>query len=167
VADGLAVLRGEVASEEIKTNIGELAAESLPGFEIRNELTVVATEEEVAEEAQEELDEALELENITFETGSVQITAEGQAILDQVGEVLLTFAQIEVEIQGHTDSQGSAAGNLDLSQRRADSVLAYLVDKGIGAERMTAVGYGEDVPIADNGTAEGRALNRRIEFIVQ
>jgi outer membrane protein OmpA-like peptidoglycan-associated protein len=167
VTNGVAVLRGETASEEIKTNIGELAAEALPGFEIRNELTVVATEDEVAEEAQEELDEALELENITFETGSAQITAQGQVILDQVAEVLTTFVQIEVEIQGHTDSQGSAAGNLDLSQRRADAVLAYLVDKGIAADRMTAVGYGEDVPIADNGTAEGRAQNRRIGFIVQ
>ena len=68
---------------------------------------------------------------------------------------------------GHTDDIGPADGNQRLSQRRADAVRNWLVDNGIDADRLTAVGYGEDQPIADNSTEEGRTANRRIEFIPQ
>jgi OOP family OmpA-OmpF porin len=71
-----------------------------------------------------------------------------------------------VEIGGHTDSIGSPQYNRSLSQRRADSVARYLSSQGVDPSHMTARGYGEDMPIADNGTEDGRAQNRRVEFKV-
>jgi outer membrane protein OmpA-like peptidoglycan-associated protein len=71
---------------------------------------------------------------------------------------------LDVRIEGHTDSQGSAAANQRLSQKRAEAVRRYLVDQAIAPTRMEAIGYGEDRPLEDNRTAEGRATNRRVEF---
>jgi len=78
----------------------------------------------------------------------------------------LTQPELNVEIQGHTDSIGSAAYNLNLSQRRADAVKAYLISQGVNASTLTAKGYGKTKPISSNETAEGRAQNRRVEFEV-
>jgi OmpA-OmpF porin, OOP family len=74
--------------------------------------------------------------------------------------------KIKVEIQGHTDSQGNDAFNLKLSQRRAESVRGYLLKKGVLANRMVPKGYGENIPLVDNRTAEGRSQNRRVEFVI-
>jgi outer membrane protein OmpA-like peptidoglycan-associated protein len=71
---------------------------------------------------------------------------------------------IKVEIQGHTDNVGDAAKNKALSQKRADAVMKYITTKGIDAARLTAVGYGQEMPVADNKTAAGKAKNRRVEF---
>jgi OOP family OmpA-OmpF porin len=71
-----------------------------------------------------------------------------------------------LEINGHTDNVGDDAKNLDLSQRRANSVKKYMTDKGVEASRMTSQGFGETMPVADNGTATGRTQNRRVEFKV-
>lgn len=70
-------------------------------------------------------------------------------------------------VEGHTDSQGSAASNQDLSQRRAQSVRDYLVSRGIAGDRVTSQGFGPTRAIADNASAEGRANNRRVEIVVQ
>ena len=74
--------------------------------------------------------------------------------------------RIKVEVGGHTDSQGNDNFNLKLSQNRANSVRAYLIKQGVAPDRMTAKGYGENVMIADNRTADGRAQNRRVEFVI-
>lgn len=110
------------------------------------------------------LNDALGLAPINFETSSAVITAEGQAVLDGAVEFLLAN-EGPVEIAGHTDSDGDDAFNLQLSQDRADAVMAYLIEKGVKAENLTAVGYGETQPVADNDTDEGKAKNRRIEFV--
>lgn len=104
------------------------------------------------------------LEGITFETNKSDITPESEVILMQALKTLQTYPDIVVEISGHTDDVGSNASNQKLSQRRADSVKGWLVSKGIPAERITAVGYGEDKPRVANDSAENRRLNRRIEF---
>ena len=88
-----------------------------------------------------------------------------KAILDQVAISLLGNSEAEVAIHGHTDNVGGAKYNQDLSLRRAESVKAYLVSLGIPAARMSSRGYGFVKPIADNATAQGRAKNRRIEFV--
>ena len=73
---------------------------------------------------------------------------------------------MKVEVQGHTDSQGDDDFNLKLSQRRAESVRLYLIKRGITSDRLDPKGYGETVPIADNRTSDGRAQNRRVEFVI-
>ena len=74
------------------------------------------------------------------------------------------YNEAKVMIEGHTDSQGADAANMTLSQKRADAVKMYIASKGVTESRMIATGYGETKPVADNGSAEGRALNRRVDF---
>ncbi len=103
---------------------------------------------------------------IKFATGSHKIIGkESEQILDEVAMALKDNAQIKkVRIEGHTDSVGNDASNLKLSQRRADSVMAAILKRGVDPARMEAVGFGETKPIASNSTAAGKAENRRTEF---
>lgn len=104
------------------------------------------------------------LEGITFDVNRTTIKPESEVTLMKALKTLQTYPEISVEIAGYTDSDGSEKSNLILSQGRADAVKNWLVEKGIDASRITAVGYGESNPIADNTTKEGKAKNRRIEF---
>ena len=103
---------------------------------------------------------------VDFEFNLSQLTVPAQQTLDEVASALQTQPELHVEIQGHTDSIGSVNYNLNLSQRRAEAVKAYLISKGVSASNLTAKGYGKSKPIASNDTAEGRAQNRRVEFEV-
>ena len=98
---------------------------------------------------------------VTFATASSRIDAKGRALLDAIVPCLKSG---KYEIAGHTDNIGSAEDNMHLSKARAESVRAYMILKGVDADRLVAVGYGADHPIGDNATREGRASNRRIEF---
>jgi outer membrane protein OmpA-like peptidoglycan-associated protein len=109
--------------------------------------------------------ERIILEGVNFETNKATLLPGAMAILDQVATSLLGNPEAEVAIHGHTDNVGGAKLNQELSLRRAESVKAYLVNKGVSASRMSTRGYGFTKPIADNATAQGRAKNRRIEFI--
>jgi len=104
------------------------------------------------------------LRGINFESGSAALTPDSYSILDQVVKSLMAYPEVRVEIRGYTDSVGSWEYNLDLSQRRANSVKEYLTNSGIMPDRIEAKGYGEADPIASNKSAGGRAENRRIEF---
>ena len=106
------------------------------------------------------------LKGVTFQTGSDVIKAEGKTILDEAAAILLPRTSVRLEVQGHSDNTGNAAYNVTLSEKRAAAVKAYLVAKGIAADRLDAKGYGASMPIADNATAAGRDANRRIEFKV-
>jgi OOP family OmpA-OmpF porin len=107
------------------------------------------------------------LVGVNFGFNSAKLQQEAYPVLFHAAVVLLQNPQLEVEIQGYTDNIGSAEYNKRLSQKRAQVVKDYLVARGVSASRLTAVGYGEKMPIADNKTAEGRAMNRRIEFKVK
>ena len=98
---------------------------------------------------------------VTFATGSAEIDTEGKALIDAIVPCL---ADGEYEISGHSDNTGTPEINNPLSKARADAVRTYLAGKGVPGDRLVAVGYGADNPIADNATEEGRARNRRIEF---
>ena len=101
---------------------------------------------------------------LNFDTNKYEIKPEMVAEIAKVAEFLRQYPSVNAEIQGHTDSVGSSAYNQGLSERRANSVKDYLVSNfGIDASRLSAKGYGEEQPIADNSTEEGRALNRRAE----
>ena len=104
------------------------------------------------------------LEGVKFATASSRLTKDSYATLDNIAKTLVEYPELKLEISGHTDNVGNAEKNLVLSQGRADSVKKYLAGKGVAAERLTAIGYGSDKPVADNATKEGQAANRRIEF---
>ena len=106
----------------------------------------------------------IDLYGVYFDTGKATLKPESEATLEQVRALLAGRPQLQVVIAGHTDAEGSDAHNLDLSQRRAAAVVAWLTDKGIAAGRMQSEGHGESMPVAGNDSAEGRALNRRVEI---
>ena len=102
--------------------------------------------------------------NITFVTAGHDLNANFHEVLDSVIIVLQEFNKTIIVSAGHTDSRGSDEYNQGLSERRANSVAQYLLSKGVVEARIDSVGFGESNPIADNGTAEGRSLNRRVEL---
>jgi OOP family OmpA-OmpF porin len=104
------------------------------------------------------------IEGINFKTGSADILAGSYVLLDRAVKVLQDYPDVNLEISGHTDNRGKAEYNLNLSQRRADSVKTYFVQRGIASARLQAIGFGLTRPIADNKTSSGRATNRRTEF---
>ena len=104
-------------------------------------------------------------DKVYFATGRSTILAKSFPLLDQVAEVIKGHPELKhVVVEGHTDSVGKAETNRKLSQDRANAVMAYLVKKGVAAERLAARGYGPDRPAAENSTAAGREQNRRVEF---
>lgn len=108
--------------------------------------------------------EVVTLKGVNFANNSAELNAEAMAVLDQAAAGLQRRGDMKVEVAGHTDNRGGAQLNRDLSQRRAESVMRYLVSKGANAANLTARGYGPDSPVADNKTAAGRAENRRVEL---
>jgi len=108
---------------------------------------------------------SLELKGVNFKVDSAVLTPNAKSILDGVAQNLINFPQKnDIEVHGHTSSEGSDSHNQKLSQRRSQSVVSYLKQKGV-TNRLTARGYGEKQPVADNSTQEGRELNRRVELV--
>ena len=108
----------------------------------------------------------IQLDHIVFETTKSNLLAKSFEQLDQLVQLMTEHPNMEIEIHGHTDSKGAANYNQKLSESRTKSVYQYLINKRIKAGRMKYIGYGEDRPIANNETAEGRQLNRRVEFVI-
>jgi outer membrane protein OmpA-like peptidoglycan-associated protein len=102
---------------------------------------------------------------VLFRSNDAQLLPAAQTKLDEVAAALLTNGR-PVSIEGYTDSKGSQSKNIDLSQRRAESVRTYLISRGLPSDRVVARGMGPDRPIADNTSSEGRANNRRVEIVV-
>lgn len=107
------------------------------------------------------------LEGVNFAYNSAELTSAATAKLNEAVEMLKANSNVRVRIEGHTDSRGSDDYNMGLSQRRAESVVNFLTSNGIAANRLSAVGRGEGSPVADNETDEGRARNRRVDFVIQ
>ncbi|MEQ8548073.1 MAG: PorP/SprF family type IX secretion system membrane protein [Cyclobacteriaceae bacterium] len=117
---------------------------------------------EISQETQEILKEALS--GVQFESGKDVLTKKSNDILNKVANLLLENNNYDLKISGYTDSSGDEEKNLQLSKQRANAVKGFLVEKGINADRISADGYGQAKPLADNATKEGRAKNRRVEF---
>ena len=111
-----------------------------------------------------EIAEVTTLKGVNFATNSATLTAASMAILDETAASLARNPELKAEVAGHTDNRGAAARNRVLSQQRAESVMRYLVSKGVNAANLTARGYGPDQPVADNRTEQGRTANRRVEL---
>jgi len=108
--------------------------------------------------------QSIVLKGVNFASGSDQLTGNSRTVLDRAAETLKNNPLLRVEVGGHTDSSGAAAYNQQLSQKRANTVRNYLLLRGAKSDRLSARGYGEQQPIADNGSAAGRAANRRVEL---
>ena len=104
--------------------------------------------------------------NITFQTDSYNLRGDFYPVLNSVGEVLAKYADTTIRLTGHTDNTGSRQYNQTLSERRASSVADYLVTRDVARSRMLVQGMSFDQPVADNGTADGRAQNRRVELYI-
>ena len=103
---------------------------------------------------------------IGFDTGAATISPDSAGVLDNLVGIAERCPDARIEISGNTDSTGDATANLDLSKRRADAVADYLKQAGVAADHLATVGYGSTRPVASNDTEEGKARNRRIDFLV-
>ncbi len=137
--------------------------EALPDSFPPLEETEDSAQERNLDMAQQRID-ALDLSAISFLPGSATLTDHATEILNEITSMLTQHPDVRVHITGHTDSTGDPDFNLDLSSRRAQSVVDYMVNQGIEVSRLTAEGHGDQEPIASNDTNEGRSKNRRIEF---
>jgi outer membrane protein OmpA-like peptidoglycan-associated protein len=131
------------------------------------EVERVARARAAAVSCQTRFNDALAGEAVQFETGAARVKVASHGLLDRLAEIAGTCPDARLEIRGHTDSQGAAEFNRSLSEDRAAAVRAYLLAQGLSTGRIDARGFGEEAPVADNATAAGRALNRRVEVIVE
>jgi outer membrane protein OmpA-like peptidoglycan-associated protein len=102
---------------------------------------------------------------INFDFGKSIIRDESKPIVEQIVQMMKSNPDLKIGVEGHTDNVGSPASNRTLSEARAKSVVTTIVGQGISADRLSPAGYGQDKPIADNNTEEGRAKNRRVELV--
>lgn len=152
-------VKGEVQNEALRQQLVSQMLTQINNatYTVRNGLRVTAA-------GQERLDAALANRVIEFQPGSADLTATGQATLDQLVPVLRELQGRRFEVIGHTDGQGARSTNVALSLARAESVRGYLSRKGMPESLFSTSGVGPDRPVASNDTPEGRARNRRIEF---
>jgi OOP family OmpA-OmpF porin len=109
----------------------------------------------------------LSLTGVNFDTNKAILTADAKMILEKAVTLLKqTGSVIDVRVEGHTDSRGTDAHNMALSQKRAEAVVAYLASQGVNSDRLLPIGMGEGYPVANNDTAAGQAANRRVDFVV-
>jgi OOP family OmpA-OmpF porin len=102
---------------------------------------------------------------INFDTGKSVVKPESQPIIEQIVQMMNSNPDLRIGVEGHTDNVGTPASNKTLSEARAKSVVSAIVAQGISADRLSPSGFGQDKPIADNNTEEGRAKNRRVELV--
>jgi len=135
---------------------------SIPEFGVENKLITFI------EDAQLPVDDKtwFSFDRLTFETGKATLKPESQEQLQNIAEILKAYPKVSIKLGGYTDNTGDPQANLKLSQQRADTVMADLVKLGVDASRLEAEGYGQEHPVADNSTEEGRAQNRRIDMRV-
>jgi OOP family OmpA-OmpF porin len=164
-------IKGQSNIASVNSDIAGLLSEKL-GTSHQYQINVTYIEPPIAPEdivlAQDicvdRIGDILSTQKINFEPGSDRVDLAGKKILDDIAEILKSCGQIELEIAGHTDSQGREEMNRQLSQSRAQAVLFELQNRRVLTTNMVAKGYGESEPIADNASEEGREANRRIEF---
>lgn len=163
-------IRGRTGDPEASAEISRLLSEKLGASE--NFQVNVTYEESLnptlnlpsPEQCAADINAVLTEKKITFAPGSANIEATAADTVDKIADIMRQCADVRMEIAGYTDSQGREEMNLALSQSRAQAVLSALLARRILTSNLSAVGYGEENPIADNGTEDGREANRRIEF---
>lgn len=170
VQENYVEVRGVTGNPEANANIARLLSEKLGASEDYGiEVTYEKKLDPVAgllkpDECVDEINAVLTDRKISFDPGSAELDTSGRGVVDRLAEILKGCHKAKIEIAGYTDSQGRESMNLTLSQTRADAVLQGLMARRVLTAGLTAVGYGEIDPIADNDSEEGREANRRIEF---
>jgi len=154
-----ALSAAEQARNEAQNALSEKAAAQAEASRLAAELENVKT-------AQTDRGLVLTLNDVLFDTGRSELKSGSARTIDQIAQFLNAHAERRVQVEGFTDSQGSDAYNQDLSQRRADAVANAIIQRGVEAQRVRALGYGEAYPVATNDNAGSRQLNRRVEIIV-
>lgn len=155
----------EAAANQIRAGLGK---DFPQGWQFKPEISVKPAAAPVdATVCQQLFAELLGKARIRFESGKADISADSTGLLDRLIETALRCPNAEIEIAGHTDGDGDAAANQTLSEKRAQAVADYLAKAGLPATRFTPVGYGASQPIAGNDTDDGKAQNRRIDFVVK
>ncbi len=163
-------LRGVTGSEDVRQEVSQLLSDRLGGgsdfeVEIRYDSTLNPVEDlPTPEECVQRINSILSIQQITFAPGSTDIEETAAGTIDTIAEALRQCQTVAMEIGGHTDSQGRETMNLRLSQGRAETVLNEIMARRVLTSNLTAKGFGETRPIADNESEEGREANRRIEF---
>ena len=169
IEDQAVSLRGSALSQIALEDTSRILEEGLPqGFDGQSSMDLASIPETSLQvsDCQIELNGLVATNNVLFETAEAAIQDHSYGFLDRVAFVARQCGQARLEISGHTDSDGAEAANLDLSERRAKSVLAFMIAAGVAADRVTAIGFGESKPVESNETDAGKAANRRIEFRV-
>jgi outer membrane protein OmpA-like peptidoglycan-associated protein len=156
------MLEGRAATEEAR--LAALASvEAAPSArDWQTELTLVPP----MELCQQRVASFASRNAILFRSGSATITDDSLPALDELASYLALCPEAGIHVEGHTDADGEEVTNLELSVARAEAVVAALIDRGVGFERLYAVGYGEALPVADNTTRAGKQANRRIAFTI-
>lgn len=169
VSDREIKLSGDALYDEAARQIQSGLAKDVPqGWQVKVEISVKPAAGPVdATVCQQLFNDLLGKARVRFETGRADIDRDSAGLLDRLVEIALRCPSANIEIAGHTDAEGDDAANQVLSQKRAQAVVDYLVKAGLPADRFTAMGYGSSQPVAANDTGEGRAQNRRIEFMVR
>ena len=155
----------DAAPGQLRANL----TKDLPqGFQLKADVSVKPAAAPVdATVCQQLFTEVLANGTIRFESGRSSLDPDSAGLLDHLVETALRCPATKIDVAGHTDADGDVAANQALSEKRAQAVVDYLVKAGLPANRFTAIGYGSAQPVADNDTDEGKARNRRIEFIVK
>lgn len=149
----------EQARNEALNAQSEMAAAQLESQRLAAELQDVKTKQTTR-------GLVLTLDDVLFDTGRSELKSGSRRTLDQIAQFLNEYPERKVQIEGFTDSQGGNDFNLELSQKRADSVASAIIQRGIAADRVRSMGYGEEFPVASNENSGSRQLNRRVEIIV-
>ncbi len=168
VSDREVKLSGDALYDAAAAQIRSGVKDFPQGWQYKPDISVKPASAPVdASVCQQLFSDLLSKARIRFEAGRAAIEADSAGLLDHLIETAMRCPGVEIEIAGHTDSDGEDAYNQALSEKRAQSVVDYLVKAGLPASRFKAVGYGSTQPIAGNDTDEGKAKNRRIEFLVR
>jgi OOP family OmpA-OmpF porin len=169
VSDRQVKLSGDALYEEAAVQIRAGLGKDFPqGWQFKPEISVRPAAAPVdASVCQQLFADLLAKAKIRFESGRATIDADSAGLLDGLVETAMRCPTVNIEIAGHTDADGDVAFNQSLSERRAQAVMDYLVKAGLPASRFTPVGYGSTQPLAGNDTDEGKAQNRRIDFVVR
>lgn len=164
-----AVLAGEREADEILAGaaIGAVVGGSIGAYMDHQEERLTRIPGTTVERVSENTILAHFDSDVLFDVDSSSLRPDAQGTLRQVATVLLDYPKTAIVIQGHTDSTGSEEHNQALSHRRAESVEAFLIGRGVETGRMTSVGYGESMPVASNDTEAGRQRNRRVDILLK